>query len=307
MSRTATSGDLNHVRTYLRSWERSLRAQNKQPSTIRAYLLAARQLVDFLDARGMPGDVDKITREHVEAFIEDVLACRTPATAAQRYGSLRHLWRWLIEEGEIERSPMERMHPPKVPEQPPPILRLDELKALLRTCSSRSFEDRRDEAIIRLFVDTGMRMSELVGLKVDEVDFDLDVAVVEDKGGRWRSCPFGAKTGLALDRYARVRSRHPRSQLRWFWLGSQGRFTESGVAQMLRRRGVEAGIGPVNAHRFRHTFAHRWLSEGGTETGLMHVAGWAKGSRSMLGRYGASAASERAKQEHRRLALGDEL
>lgn len=138
MARTATSGDLTHMCTYLRSWERSLRAQSKRPSTIRAYLLAARQLADFLDDRGMPTDVDKVTREHVEAFIEDVLARRTPATAAQRYGSLRHLWRWLLEEGEIERSPMGRMHPPKVPEQPPPILRPDELKTLLRTCSSRS-------------------------------------------------------------------------------------------------------------------------------------------------------------------------
>ncbi|MDP8930396.1 MAG: tyrosine-type recombinase/integrase [Actinomycetota bacterium] len=307
MPRTTTSEDLTHVRNYLRSWERSLRAQNKRPSTIRTYLLAARQFTDFLDARGMPTDVTRITREHVEAFIEDVLDRRTPATAAQRYGSLRHLWRWLLEEGEIERSPMERTHPPKVPEQPPPVLRLDQLKALLRTCSGNEFEARRDNAIIRLFVDTGMRMSELVGLRLEDIDFDLDVAVVEGKGGRWRSCPFGDKTGLALDRYRRARARHSRAGLPWLWLGARGGFGASGVAQMLRRRGREAGIGPINAHRFRHTFAHRWLSEGGTETGLMHVVGWAKGSRSMLGRYGASAAGERAREEHQRLALGDEL
>lgn len=200
---------------------------------------------------------------------------------------------------------MAGMRPPDVPEQPVPILSDDELRVLLVDCSGSSFEDRRDTAIIRLFDDGGMRRSELLGMKVEDLELDEHVAFVLGKGRRERACPFGHKTAVALDRYLRVRARHRYAQLPWLWLSRRGQLQTSGLVIMLKRRSRRAGIGPIHPHQFRHTLAHNWLDNGGSEGDLMRLMGWK--SRNMLDRYGASAASRRARDAHRRMSLGDRL
>ena len=304
-----TDGDLA---SNVASYARHLRAANLSPQTRRAYLGALTQLAAFLGERGMPTDVAAIRREHLEAFVEDQLARLRPASAANRYASMRPFFAWLVEEGELRESPMARMRKPKVPEYAPPILTDTEIGALLRACGGTDYEDRRDTALVRVFLSTGARLAEVTSLRwtpavpeTNDIDLDAGLMRVMGKGSRERITFLSPKAIKAVDRYLRLRARHPYAALPHLWLGQKGRMTDSGVTQALRRLGRRAGVERLHPHLFRHTYAHEALASGLQEGEVMALAGWR--TRDMLSRYAKSAERDRAITAARRVNVGDRV
>ena len=258
----------------------------------------------------MPADVASIHREHVEAFLEDLLTKRSAATANNRYRGLVAFFTWLTDEGEVPTSPMARMKPPAIPQQPVPVPSTADVQTILKGAAGNDFEDRRDTAIIRLFADSGIRLAELAGLRLDgddgaDIDLDSGMVRVLGKGRRVRTASFGNRTTKAIDRYLRARAQHPDHDSPWLWLGRRGRMTPSGIRQMIWRRSDEAGVPRMHPHSFRHYFSDQFLKAGGQESDLMALNGWS--SSEMVRRYAASNRASRARDAHKRFSPGDRL
>ena len=290
--------------TLLGSWELSLRAERKSAQTVKSYGDGVRRFLAWCQQQGCAAALDRPT---VNAFVAALLAeGAAPATAASRQLALRRFSAWLTEEGELETDRLQGIRAVKLDAKVVEPLSEAELKALIKACAGKDLRARRDEALIRLMVETGTRAGEAAALALTDVDLREGVAVVRrGKGGKGRSVPFGPQTALAIDRYLRVRRTHSAADRSpALWLGDRGKpFAYDGLHKSLRYRASLAGIEGFHPHRLRHTAAHRWLAAGGSEGGLMAVAGWTRPD--MLMRYTKAQASSRAASEAKKLNLGD--
>ena len=289
----------------IRSWLIDLRGRNLSAKTVSTYGGAARRLETGLPERCIKNAAE-ITREELRAYFAGIAEVRTPGGVSVDYRALQQFFKWADEvEEEITPNPMAKMRPPMVPDPETRVLRPEEIKALRKVCEGRDFMARRDQAIVSLFLDTGMRRAELAGLGTEDVNIELREAYVLGKGRKRRIVPFGHQTARALDRYERARRSHKNAHLPAYWLSDKrGAMTNNGIDQVIRRRGRAAGIQDLHPHMFRHTFAH-YSKDVLNDDELMRLAGWK--SRQMLERYAASTAEERAREAGKRSALLDRL
>lgn len=161
-------------------WTLHLRSEGKSERTISTYLRALDRLDAFLAERGMPRTLEGIRREHLEAFFVGLGEIgNAPATISILFRALRPFWRWLVEEDEIERSPMERMRAPSVPLDHPPVLSDDQAALLLAACRGTDLIARRDLAMLSLLLDTGIRRGELAALRLGDLNLGEHLAFIE--------------------------------------------------------------------------------------------------------------------------------
>jgi site-specific recombinase XerC len=221
----------------LDDFQTTLRARGRAKNTCKKYGQAAAKLIDWAKDAGVNLDIDTIDQRTLERYFADLATKVKPATAANNYRSLRALWSWLVEQDELNApNPFSKMREPAVPDVPVPVIPAATIKALLDSCDGKDFVDRRDRAIVLVWADVGVRLSEMTSMTVDGYDRDNQVLQVIGKGSRPRPVPIGNGTADALNRYLRARRTHSFADSPALWLGRKGPLTFSGVAQMLTRR-----------------------------------------------------------------------
>ncbi|MGE2692221.1 tyrosine-type recombinase/integrase [Mycolicibacterium pulveris] len=292
----------------LSSFRRSLRVEGKADRTIVIYCQGITFFGRWLESQGLAPDVSNLTRENVLAWMDSLRdRGQQSSTISTRWKGMRRFVNWLLNEDIIRRDPLKgiTVEQPEAPSVP--VLSDEELTAIIAACRGKTFNDRRDEAVIRILIDCGLRISEVVGADLVDLDLDAETLIVTGKGSRVRPVYFGVKAGQALDRYLRVRAQHRHASNPALFLGERGRFTDDGARKRVKLRAEMAGLDPkvVHPHQFRHTHAHDFLMAGGQERDLKRLMGWR--SDTMLERYGASAADHRAREAARRLKRGDRI
>jgi site-specific recombinase XerD len=294
----------------LDSWVLELRGANKAANTVRTYSAGVRALIGWAGDGAHTG----ITTEDLRRFLADELASLAPSSVATHYRNLHVFFTWLAAEEPqlVPVNPMIRITPPTVPRRRKPPFSDGELRRLLAACAGSGFTERRDMAVLRVLIDTGMRVSSLAGLEYlpgdserTSVQLGRRLLVVTLKGGDETGVPIGRKTCGALDRYLRARMRHPCAAEPGLWLGLRGSLSVSGIRELLALRARQAGVEGMHPHRFRRTLAHQWLLSGGTELDLMAITGWK--TRAMIDVYAGELAEGRARIAHERLSPGDRL
>jgi integrase/recombinase XerD len=243
-------------------------------NTLRSYRRDLRRYADFLAGRGVCS-LGEVTEALVGEFLAALREGSTehpplaPSSAARTLVAARGLHRFAARDGLVAADVAGHVHPPTPPRRLPKALPPDRVERLLEACAPDDPPRIRDRALLELLYSTGARISEAVGLDVDDVDEADRSVILAGKGGKQRLVPIGRPALAAVAAY-RVRVRpalaaRGRGTPALFLNGRGGRLSRQSAWQALRTAAARAGVRePVSPHTLRHSFATHLL-EGGAD------------------------------------------
>lgn len=271
--------------------------RNASPHTVRAYDTDLTQFVEFL------GDRDRVKPSQVPVAALDADGVRgfleqlhdrgiSRASAARRLAALRTFARYLVREGHLPDDPTQLVGSPRREKTLPQHLDLNQIDRVLETPDVSTAAGRRDRAILELFYASGLRLSELVGLDIEDVNLSGRVVRVRGKGGKERLVPFNHSTADALKAMMqdmrsvpaksppspkRSGGPHARQRHAVFLNHRGGRLTTRSVDRLVRRAARAAAVpGGLSPHALRHTFATHLLQAGADLRAIQELLGHAR-------------------------------
>lgn len=292
------------------------KTEGKSPKTISGYEMALRNFNWYCKEQDFP-EVQKLTAVHVRHFLwylaSESHRWNSTSPAANRQASsttvndyfraLRTFFNWLEREELIIENPFKNLKPPKIENKVIQALSPTEIERLFKVCYGKSALDVRNKAILSMFLDTGLRMSELANLTIDDVDMDNDSLLIKHgKGGKQRVVRIGTKAQKALWKYVTLYRGENNNRL--FQTRSGEPLSTLGLKILIKRLGDKANV-KVHPHKLRHTFAISFLRAGGDVFSLQYLMGHS--TLSMTQRYLQSLNANDAANAHKKFSPLDNL
>lgn len=256
------------------TFERGLSAR-----TLEAYQSDLGKLLRFLEERKV-ADPEDITTRDLREFIFHLKGRElAPATIRRSISSVKGYFSFLLEEGILEQDPSEGLEAPRVGRKLPDVLGVEEVARILEAPDPDHPMYWRDRSILETLYATGMRVSEMVDLKLTELDLEEGICTVFGKGSKERIVPLGRPAQRALERYLRqLRPRLDRGKGRGaVFLNQRGEPLSRVAIWNLVRKNAERGgiIQDVSPHTFRHSFATHLLEGGADLAAVQELLGHA--------------------------------
>lgn len=261
---------IRHFRAYL-ALERSLAT-----NTVEAYMRDVRLLFDFFDERQI--DHKQAQLADFEEFIELLNSLGLQARSQARVVSgIKAFYKFLIYSNELKADPTELLQMPTLPRHLPEVLSVEEIERILAVIDLSKPEGQRNRAIVETLYGSGLRVSELVNLKLSDIDFDQHFMRVEGKGSKQRLVPLSepAEKAIKLWLYDRNLLDIKRGQEDFVFLNRRGhKLTRVMIFIVTKQLAAEAGIQKtISPHTFRHSFATHLLEGGANLRAIQEMLG----------------------------------
>ncbi|MBE7446869.1 MAG: tyrosine recombinase XerC [Planctomycetia bacterium] len=267
----------DYIKKYLAHIEHN---RNFSSQTVRAYRNDLNQYLSFLVAEKChdPGDVTRLFLRGFLAFLKKQDYSKT--TIARKVVSVRSLYKYLCREGILKCNPLENIRAPKLDKKLPGFMSVTEAETLLNLPGLNSVPGVRDRAIMETLYSTGMRVSEVVGIDIEDIDYFNEVVKVRGKGKKERLQPVG---NHALDAIRSYLSKRGSDNKALFLNKRGGRLTGRSVARMLEKYVKMAGLSlNISPHTFRHSFATHLLDRGADLRSVQELLGHANLSTTQI-------------------------
>jgi tyrosine recombinase XerC len=266
------------VEEYITKFSNYLKGEkNVSPHTLKSYSSDLNDFLNFLKKEKIPLRIRYIDHLIIRRFLASLQKRGlSHTTMARKLATLRSFFRFLCREEDLEINPVLGTRTPKIAKRLPQFLALSEIFMLLESPDEKSILGLRDRAILELLYATGMRVSELVGLNVNNVDLLGGVAKVWGKGRKERLTPFGTEATQALYKYLKRRETlHPGEGEKGLFLNKLGaRISARSIRRLLDKYIKKASLSQkISPHTLRHSFATHLLDAGADLRSVQELLG----------------------------------
>ena len=263
-------GEVDRFEQYLRE------VKQASENTVQSYRRDLMQMITYLEEKGIR-EAAKVTKTSLHGYILHMEEQGKAATTISRMmAAMKAFFNYECMQACIRRNPAESLHAPKVEKKAPVVLRVDQVSALLAQPSGQTPKEIRDKAMLALLYATGIRVSELVGIQMEDINMNIGFLVCRD-GERERTIPFGRSAKAALEEYLE----HARNELLrgkgsdYFFVNcTGGAMSRQGFWKIIKYYGEKAGIEEdITPHTLRHSFAAHLIARGADMRAVQTILG----------------------------------